>query len=255
MKIQNVLLFPFLISILISCGAQKNNTTKNEINASSNIHPIIESVDFYAYAADSSWHLSIQMDEKIYFSDVANKRAQIFVMKDKMVASGANIIHLMGENEKSVIKVTIDIMECQKNGKKVDIMIRDKKNDKSIDYSGCGFYRGTPQLHDIWALHKINDSIISPSAFPGEYPHFEINLNNHTITGFAGCNRIFGKIFFAYEEMIIQQLVSTRMYCGEFSKLESNIVDILNDTPHYSIQNLLLTIESPKGTLVLKKID
>lgn len=250
-----ILLSATLLS-LGACGNSKERDNKNiESLISDAQHQDISGVDFYANAKDNSWQLSVTFDGKIVFTDSKNNVAFISEKNEKQVASGADVINITAENGTHVIRVNIDIADCDKSGKQVNIMLRKTAEKNGLDYSGCGFYRGKPQLHDIWALESINGKEVTAKQFPKELPHFEFNLVTKKMSGFAGCNQVNGDLKFGYNKMMIEPLASTRMYCGETSELEEEILAVLRSETYYTHEGLSLTIESTKGVIVLKKVD
>ncbi|HLV41903.1 MAG TPA: META domain-containing protein [Brumimicrobium sp.] len=261
MKFITLFILTSLLIISAGCSNSKEVETNNEKKMENQAqpsevkHPSPAAVDFYANADDNSWKLSVRFGGEIVFTDTKNNIQFYSDVNEKTVAQGANVIQLSSINETQVIHVNIDIVDCMKSGKKVDIMIRNIGDQKSFDYSGCGFYRGTPQLHDIWALHKLNGKELSAKQFPRELPHFEFDLVTQQMSGFAGCNQVNGNLKFEYNKMIIDNLVSTRMYCGEASDLENEILKILRNEPIYHLKDLHLTLETPNGSVILKKVD
>lgn len=254
-KITLVLLSCTLLT-LGSCGNSKERDNKKDSAVTTEVsHQDISGVDFYANAKDDSWKLSVTFNGQIVFTDTKNDIQFIAEDNEKIIASGVDIVNISASNRTHIIRVNIDIAECMRDGKQVDIMIREIDSKEGIDYSGCGFYRGKPQLHDIWALREINGVEISAKEFPRELPHFEFNLVTKQMSGFAGCNQVNGQIKFAYNKMFIEPLSSTKMYCGETSTIENEILGILKSSPNYGIDNLVLTIESKDGSLKLKKVD
>lgn len=272
MKKKYFILFIGLIFGIISCNNSKeiqinssdssskdmeDNTIKKDIDINKNSGiPGKTVIDFYAHAADGEWNLSIRFGGDINFNSVAN-HIQFFAPTNKtIVANGANVVSLFAENEKYILKATIDIVNCTKEGRKVtSVMIREKDKKKGIDFSGCGYYMGNPDLQNVWIVEEINGKKLTANEFPQELPHFQFNLLNKKISGFAGCNQVHGNIEFAYRQMNITQLVSTRMYCGEASKIESQIISILNGNPFYHFDKELLIIETTEGSMKLKRVN
>ncbi|WP_107037647.1 META domain-containing protein [Brumimicrobium mesophilum] len=256
MKKITLILMSSTLLILGSCGNSKEKMDdKVEQLTSEVMHQDMSNVDFYANAKDESWKLSVSYNGKIVFTDTKNNIAFISEDNEKQVAQGADVLNINAKNETHVIRVNVDIADCMATGKQVNIMVREISKKEGFDYSGCGFYRGKPQLHDIWALKELNGQPITADQFPREAPHFEFNLTTKRMSGFAGCNQVNGNISFGYNKMIIDKLSSTRMYCGETSKIEEEILTILESEPVYDHHNLNLTIESKAGSLVLKKVD
>jgi heat shock protein HslJ len=75
------------------------------------------------------------------------------------------------------------------------------------------------------------------------------------MSGFAGCNRVFGPISFSYNRIHIKPLASTKMYCEGTSSIENEIMTILEGNPIYNLKEGHLTLETQKGSLLLKKVD
>lgn len=262
----NLILLSFTIGIVltsISCSNSKSIKSDSDTASKSKdkdatqtdmekLIPIYNS-DFYASSKDNTWNLRVNYNEGLVFTDTKNN-IQFFSDKvEKTVAQGANVVSISSENDTYTVQINIDVVDCMKGGRDVNIMVREKK--KEFDYSGCGIYRGTPQLHDIWVLDKLNGEVMTAEKFPKELPHFEFDLKNQKMSGFAGCNQVNGTLKFDYNRIIIDPLLSTRMYCEDISKIEDEILKILRNHPVYHFENLRLFIETTDGSLVLKKND
>ena len=255
-KIALILLSSTLLIIMSSCGNSKEKIDNAVVKlATEEMHQDMSSVDFYANAKDESWKLSVTFDGKLVFTDTKNSIVFTSETNEKQLAQGADLLNIYAKNKTHVVRINIDIAECMNTGKQVNIMVREIGEKDGFDYSGCGFYRGKPQLHDIWALIEVNGRTVTADQFPNEKPHFEFNLETKRMSGFAGCNQVNGNISFGYNKMIIDELISTRMYCEETSTIEEEILKVLKSEPVYDLQLLRLTIESEEGNIVLKKVD
>src|SRR5690554_390395 len=249
-----VLISSLLLSVSCSNSKEIKNDETMEVKDTDSFL-LLSAADFYANGENDTWKLLIRFGGKIIFTDVENNIVFAAKSNKKIVARGVNIVQIHSENETHSIQVSIDVAECMKTGKKVNVVIKKLNERKNMEYEGCGYYRGTPQLHDIWALHTLNGREITPEQFPRELPHFEFNLVTQKMSGFAGCNQVNGSLRFEYNKMIIDQLLSTRMYCGEASDLENEILTILRGKPIYHLKDLHLILETTKGSLTLKKVD
>lgn len=252
--------FATVMLSLISCGNSKETKeeqaeeTNNSNNSEMIEHPSENLVDFYASSED--WKLSVQFDGNLVFTSKSKNISYKGEVQNKTVASGADVVSLFSSNGTEVVRINIDIVACEKNGKKVDIMYRLEKDKNGTDFSGCGFYRGNPKLHDIWAVKQINDEKLNPEKFPKDIPHFEINLQNKQFSGFAGCNQVNGMLRFEYNKMHIEPLSSTKMYCAELSDIENKILNILRNGPViYKVKGTTLILETREGSITLKKVD
>ncbi|MEX2483376.1 MAG: META domain-containing protein [Brumimicrobium sp.] len=245
--------------VLTSCGNSKetneNNNAQSE-NSDMIEHPSQNQVDFLAHEADSSWQLSVQFDGDLIFTHPEKEINFKGKIDNITVAQGADVLNIFASNKKEIVRLNIDIVSCNETGKRVNIMHRpvDKKNGD--DFSGCGFYRGSPQLDDIWAVTHIDKEAINPAKFPKDIPHFEINLRTKQFSGFAGCNQVNGSLRFEYNKMYIEPLASTKKYCADLSEIENKILKILRNGPViYTIKGTKLILETTKGYITLKKVD
>lgn len=261
MKVITSIILSSSLFLLIGCGNPQKVETKTEVKVENSKnedeikHPSPTAIDFYANADNDSWKLSIRFGGEIVFTDSENNISFSSNINEKVVAQGADVVQIFSQNETHIINVSIDVVECMRTGRKINIMLRKINEEDGFDYAGCGFYRGSPQLHDIWALYKLNGKELTAKQFPRELPHFEFNLVTQQMSGFAGCNQVNGILSFEYNKMIIDQLSSTRMYCGEASDLENEILTILRGKPIYHLKDLHLILETSKGSLTLKKVD
>ncbi|PHR46217.1 MAG: hypothetical protein COA32_11730 [Fluviicola sp.] len=260
MKRIKFFVFASVLFSLISCGNSKETkeeqteTTDNPNNSEMIEHPSENLVDFYASADD--WKLSVQFDGDLFFTSKSNNISYVGKVEKKSVAQGADVVSLYSSNGTEVVRVSIDIVDCEENGKRVDIMYRLEKDKNGTDFSGCGFYRGNPKLHDIWAVKQINDEELNPAKFPKDIPHFEINLQNKQFSGFAGCNQVNGMMRFEYNKMYIEPLSSTKMYCAELSDIENKILNILRKGPIiYTLKGTTLILATKEGSITLRKVD
>lgn len=252
--------FATVLISLASCGNSKEtNDEQNESSENSNNtemieHPSENLVDFYASSDD--WKLSVQFDGMLVFTSKSNNISYKGEIEKRSVAQGADVVSLYSSNGSEVVRISIDIVECEENGKRVDIMYRLEKDKNGTDFSGCGFYRGNPRLHDIWAVKQINDEELNPEKFPKDIPHFEMNLKSKQFSGFAGCNQVNGMLRFEYNKMYVDPLSSTKMYCAELSDIENKILNILRSGPViYTLKGTTLILETKEGSITLKKVD
>lgn len=129
------------------------------------------------------------------------------------------------------------------------------KDNKSTFLSGCGNYITDYRLHDIWVLEKLNGEKATLENFTKELPNLEINSSTNTFMGFAGCNRMNGTIFFEKGLLRFNNIITTRMACGENNK-ENEFLKALQSTTSYKVENLQLIFTNQSGNeLVFKKVD
>lgn len=115
--------------ISVSCSNSQKAIDKDNSQVNTEEYSPLENipnyaVDFTATADDQSWQLSITFDEELIFIDRANNIQFSILELTKEVAQGANVVHLFGRNALYEVKVIIDVVECNKSGKEVNIMVR-----------------------------------------------------------------------------------------------------------------------------------
>ena len=256
MKTTHKILTAFaLIFTLVSCGNSDDLMSKETKTNTQNIIPI-KLANFHAEAPDSSWILRVQFDGDLYFEDISKAIVFRGSVNELHVAQGADVVGILAKNESHILRLSIDIVECGNAGRNVDLMLRKNDKKEGTNFSGCGYYRGNPKLHNIWAVSSINGEDLNPEKFPKDIPHFEINLDTKHFSGFAGCNDVNGQLKFDYNKLIINTLISTKMYCAEVSTIENQILEILRNGPLvYTVKGRNLILENRKGTLTLKNVD
>lgn len=99
----------------------------------------------------------------------------------------------------------------------------------------------------------MNGSKITKKDFSKEFPTMEINSSS--FSGFAGCNRMSGKIFYEKGLLSFTNIATTKMMCEPNNK-EAEFLKTLQRTTTYKIENNRLTLSNPDGELLIfKKID
>lgn len=130
-----------------------------------------------------------------------------------------------------------------------------EKGDKVLT-----FIKGQPnvnaphQLHDIWAVTKINGNAINTKH---PVPDMEINLTTMKIMGTDGCNRYNGSIENVSDSKIqFGPVASTRMMC-EHMESPNQFNGVISKITSYKIDQLKLMFfdEEGKEILTLKKVD
>lgn len=252
-----------------SCGNTKANITKVNTNQENKQDTVAQEthhttavripsktdIDFYAHGKDGLWQLSLRFGGKIVFTSTKNNIAFQAMTNKKFVAQGANVVSIFAQTNDYVLKATIDVVKCTDKGNIVNVVVHKTGEKKGIDFEGCGTYMGDPELQHVWSVIKVNGETLNDSLFPKELPHFEFDLLQQKISGFAGCNQVHGDLSFDYNRITIKPLVSTRMYCGDASKVEAQIMEILNHQPFYTFRGGKLIIETTKGIMILKKVS
>ncbi|WP_269222782.1 META domain-containing protein [Flavobacterium sp. IMCC34518] len=220
------------------------------------------------------------LDQGIYFRGVGNEPEWSLKISEKTIEfnslkpgfeslSGAHVepIRAMDANVKmyrvetsaGLLNIQIMQQECinTMSGEKSTYSVRIEivKDTVSTFLSGCGNYITDPRLHDIWVLEKLNGEKASLDHFMKDLPNLEINSSTNQFMGFAGCNRMNGKVFFENGLLRFNNIITTRMACGPNNK-ENEFLKALQSTTTYKVENMRLTLTNPSGVeVVFRKVD
>ena len=178
-------------------------------------------------------------------------------------AQDANIKMFRIKTEATEMDVIISHKECTNamSGEvfpyTVTVSYKNTGGGDSRVLEGCGSYITDYRLHDIWVLEKMKGASVSKDDFnSGDVPNMEVNINDNRFSGFSGCNRMTGSLFYENDVLRFKQVASTRMACPSMEK-ESEFLMALQSATSYKIENnrLYLSNGSNENVLVFKKID
>jgi heat shock protein HslJ len=238
-----------------ACNNSKKSSEERTIDLFS-MHPSDFQADFVAYGNDSTWKVSVMYDEMIiYTNKLTNQQIRIDNPK-QVLAAGADALTIEASNDGYYIKVYVDPSPCDNdNGYHMRISV--KEIGKTTEqYTSCGKYTGDKRLYNIWTLVELNGEQIDRSAFTKQPPFMDLNLKDATVNGFGGCNEFSGQLSFGYDKITLGPLLATRMYCGEDSKVESLLFELLNKGfLVYSVDNKKLVLETRGVSAVFYKVD
>lgn len=116
----------------------------------------------------------------------------------------------------------------------VDIKKTADKDFQKLE--GCGNYNTDYRLQDIWLLETLNGKNVSLADFKKELPTMQINAAENTFTGYAGCNRMNGELFFEKGLLRFTQVGTTKMMCEPTNK-EAEFLKALESSSTYNIEN------------------
>lgn len=106
----------------------------------------------------------------------------------------------------------------------------------------------TPALTGIlWKVDRVDESPVSV-ADDRSAPFIQLNKQDGSLTGFSGCNRIFGKFTESTDNHLSLQIASTKMACidAEKQQLENKIQQALNETTSYQFKDKQLSFYDAK---------
>ncbi|MFL0353170.1 META domain-containing protein [Xanthomarina sp. GH4-25] len=213
---------------------------------------------FSASGTEPFWNLEVS-EKQIVFKTPIDSIKMSHV--EPILAQDSNVKLYKIETESTKMTIQISQMDCTNamSGKvsPYSVTIEYKKGIETEfqKLEGCGRYMTDYRLHDIWVLETLNGKTITKEDFPKEFPSMEIHAADNKFMGFAGCNRMNGKIFFEKDLLRFTKIATTKMLCEPNNK-EAEFLKALQSSISYSIENNRLTLSSPSGILtVFKKVD
>jgi len=227
------------------------------------MEPIVIDIDgsyFKASGTEPFW------DIKLHNNKVILKTTEGTVQTpstEPIKAQESNIAMYRIQTEATLLDVIIAHKECTNamSGEvfpyTVTVSYKNTGGAETKVYEGCGYYLPDYRIHDIWVLEKMQGTTVSKEDFNGnDVPNMEVNINNNRFSGFSGCNRMNGSLFYEKDVLRFTQIASTRMACPNMEK-ESEFLSALQSSVNYKIENnrLYLSNDSEENLLIFKKID
>ena len=227
------------------------------------IEPIAREIDgsyFKATGTEPFWGL------KIYDNKVELQTMEDTIQTpntEPIVTQDFNISMYRIQTEATEMDVIISHKECTNamSGEAfpytVTISYKNTATDETIIYEGCGSYITDYRLHDIWVLEEMKGAPVSKDDFNGkDVPNMEVNINNNRFSGFSGCNRMTGNLFYELGVLRFVKLASTLMACPSMD-METEFLKALQSSTTYKVENNRLYLSNPseENLLVFKKTD
>lgn len=245
--------FGIVLTILTSCKTTALATKTEEITTNVPAKPY-----FKSSGNEPFWSISISDDKIVYKTP---EDSVVMPHIEPILAMDSNVKLYKAKTESAEFNIQIAQQECTNDMSgevlpyKVTVEYRKDKKSEFKKLNGCGQYITDYRLHDIWVLEELNGNTISKEDFSTEFPMMEINATTNKFTGFSGCNRNSGSIFFEKGKLRFLNIATTKMLCPD-SKKETEFLTAFMGAITYSIGNNRLILSNPSGTkLVFKKVD
>ncbi len=265
----------FLISILAvgmffsSCGNTKSIKENNFVITNNNTadsttiehHLMIDKaspdVYFMANGTEPFWGLSISKNT-IQLKTIGDSITMPHSNPER--AQDTNFIRYALHSEKGMLNIQIKQSECinamsgMASPYIVNIEFKTDNKTAPAKLEGCGKYITDYRLHDIWVLETLNGNMVTNENRKNELPLMEINSASNRFTGYSGCNRMNGTLFFEMGVLRFKDILTTKMACHD--NLENEFLKALKSATAYKIENNRLWLSSPTANVAtLKKID
>lgn len=262
-------------NLLFSNCIEKKKTENAEAEKTESTEPVkdtvrVKSLEPIAVTPDGSYFKATGT-EPFWGLKLYENRVQLSMMEDTILTppteplkvQDSNISMYRIQTEATHLDIIIAHKECtnamsgEKSPYTVTIAYKKTGEDETKALEGCGAYITDYRLHDIWVLEEMNGKTVSKADFNGkDVPNMEININTNRVSGFSGCNRMTGNLFFEKDVLRFTNIASTRMACPNLNA-ESEFLKALQNGTSYKIRDnrLYLSNSEQKNLLVFKKID
>lgn len=214
---------------------------------------------FKATGTEPFWGLKIY-DDKVELQTLQD--TILTPSSEPILAQDANLKMFRIQTEATSMDIIIAHKECTNamsghvSPYTVTIAYKATGDGETQALEGCGTYITDYRLHDIWVLETMKGVQVSKADFNGEVPNMEINVNSNRFSGFSGCNRMTGSLFYERDVLRFSQVASTRMACPNMEK-ESEFLSALQSSTAHKVANnrLYLSNGDESDLLTFKKID
>ncbi len=266
MKKQFIITLTALSFLCINCkpkSAEKEVSGVDSLSTAKDTAVSIKKIGgifFKATGTEPFWGIEIAEDS-LRFTSPDEKKNFAVAYKAPVKAMDASVISYQSGSESISLKVTIQQGKCsdgmsdKEHSYKVSVSLKRAGDKDFTALEGCGNYIVDYRLHDIWALEELEGKKVSREDFDKELPNIEINSAEASFIGFAGCNRMGGKLFSEKDLLRFTDIFTTEMMCPNYDK-EKQLVKALQSTTRFEIKNNRLYLFNPDGTkAIFRKVD
>lgn len=180
----------------------------------------------------TDWTLTVESDQLHFVGNGSNFTSPYTVLNH---ADGTKLI---AAHNKTELQVYIKQQTCSMGadfswGGKATLLSHRKKTMWSGE--GCAIFKPDYRLSKVWRLTSLSGRPATALEFGGELPYLDILTRNGMFSGYAGCNRIIGKITFAtINELSIGDIIATKMICTAENR-ESEFLAILRKVNRFAV--------------------
>ncbi|MBC7923890.1 MAG: META domain-containing protein [Ferruginibacter sp.] len=218
-------------------------------------------IDFVAMGNEPFWSLEVDAERGMRFKSIGVVDSLNTPLPQPNLAQDAPVVRYRAVTEAGELVVTIAKQPCvnDMSGEAflytVTVLAKTGAMNDAKEFTGCGVYLGDYRLNDIWVLESLDGQAVENAQFPKDRPYFEIHLSDNQLLGFAGCNRVRGKVTPEREGILFGPLVGTKMACPAIEFEQKFIRSLSERAFKHRIENRRLTLENRMNTLVFKKVD
>ena len=249
---------------IINQSAEVNNPY---YNTNFQLNLFQDSVTFYGFNSTNKWELKIVNNQTLLFTHdgetIEFKHEKLFQTQDASIVkyySTKLVDSLSNKAGKNSITITVSEEKYLDLSSSIyvpfSLRIELQNSQRSVVYSGGGFYLAEPTIHDIWVLDSINTEKIEVKKFPQGLPTLEFKLEGGSLSGFSGCNYLNTDFYKVRNEIQFGDMALTMKSCMDVTG-ESDFITLLNKKRYsYTLKNgQLILVHRDKSKLAFRKVD
>lgn len=214
---------------------------------------------FKANSMNPSWNLTITSAQIEFVSLVPG--FENFSMPHVEPVRAADRSHKIywAKSEEVQMEIEIAHQNCTNDGSnesfmyEVRISILRADDANATAFIGCGRYITDEKIRGRWILTQLKNQPFNPDSFSQVLPSLEIVSNSNSFSGFAGCNKMSGRIFSERSLLRFTDFVTTKMSCGQM-ELETAYISALQFTTQFEVKEDQLILSNPgEITLIMRR--
>jgi heat shock protein HslJ len=212
---------------------------------------------FEGHGLDPRWKIEIFSDSIFFTSEVTGYELIKVAHQEPEKDSKSKFYNCLLPGGQLQIEITSESCTIEGSNESfiysLFVSLHSKADTSPVEFEGCGHYITDVMLTGRWILEQIRDAPVDKIAFKDNVPTLEIEPKRNSFSGFAGCNKINGRIFSEQCLLRFTDVVSTRMSCDHID-LENEFLESLGFSTQFIVEDDRLKLSNPMNTtLVFRK--
>jgi heat shock protein HslJ len=220
-----------------------------------------ERIDFYSAPNTEGWYLHLGIWGEVVFSA---PDGTIYKTQPTEFVLGENQYTMTMECSDTWGSLVIEINSAQRclhhqSGDQYDAFLTltftPTKGSKKT-FEDCGNFTVHPELNEqLWQLASINNVAAEEARYERGAPQLNFDIYQRQFRGHDGCNEVGGGWTVNGGKISFGQFASTALSCPDMAASRDFNFALQHETYSYVIYDELLTLTSPRNTIVFTKVD
>ncbi len=213
---------------------------------------------FKGHGLSPAWRLSIAPDSISFVSEVPGYKLITVPHVDSDKKGDQKFYDIPMEEGR--IQIFIGYESCTIDGSNesfaysLSVVISTFTTTEPQTFNGCGRYVTNEKLTGRWILDEMNGKTVEDIEVDGNLPSVDIEPARNFFSGFAGCNKVSGRIFSEWSLLRFTDFVSTKMSCDQM-EIEHEFLNALQFSTQFKVDDDRLVLSNPISTTLILKRD